>query len=203
MKTVFNYTRIMFVAMAAMAVFTSCTKNEDDYIASSLRSSDWQGKITEYYQNRWGINGSEYSTVMGFESKDYHYTSGRGYELDYKTSSPKENYAFCTFKWFIVDGDITIIYDDDKWNPTYIVDYQLRGNSFYGYIYNASDRRVVFQEIQTHPVTCKAVHHGNNIFLQLVNPVFLCRRRIQIHIESLPGQVDIIDCRIRSCKLTA
>ena len=49
MKTVFNYTRIMFVAMAAMAVFTSCTKNEDDYIASSLRSSDWEGKITEYY----------------------------------------------------------------------------------------------------------------------------------------------------------
>ena len=117
----FNYTRILFVVMAAMAVFTSCTKNEDDYIASSLRSSDWQGKITEYYQNRWGVNGSEYSTVMGFESKDYHYTSGRGYELDYKTSSPKENYAFCTFKWFIVDGDITIIYDDDKWNPTYRV----------------------------------------------------------------------------------
>ena len=144
MKTVFNYTRIMFVAMAAMAVFTSCTKNEDDYIASSLRSSDWQGKITEYYQNRWGINGSEYSTVMGFESKDYHYTSGRGYELDYKTSSPKENYAFCTFKWFIVDGDITIIYDDDKWNPTYIVDYQLRGDSFYGFFYNGSDRKIQF-----------------------------------------------------------
>ena len=98
MKTVFTYKKLMFVVMAAMAVFTSCTKNEDDYIASSLRSSDWQGKITEYYQNRWGINGSEYSTVMGFESKDYQYTSGRGYELDYKTSSPKENYAFCTFK---------------------------------------------------------------------------------------------------------
>ena len=81
---------------------------------------------------------------MGFESKDYHYTSGRGYELDYKTSSPKENYAFCIFKWFIVDGDITIIYDDDMWNPIYIVDYQLRGNSFYGYIYNASDSRVQF-----------------------------------------------------------
>ncbi len=144
METVFNYTKMMFVAMMTMVVFTGCTKDEDGYIASSLRSSDWQGKITEYYQNRWGINGSEYSTVMGFESKDYHYTSGRGYELDYKTSSPKENYAFCTFKWFIVDGEITIIYDDDKWNPTYIVDYQLSGNSFYGYIYNGSDRKIQF-----------------------------------------------------------
>ena len=144
MKTVFNYTKIMFVAMAAMVVFTACTTNEDDYIAASLRSSDWQGKITEYYQNRWGINGSEYSTVMGFESNDAYYTSGRGYELDYKTSSPKENYAFCTFKWFIVDGDITIIYDDDKWNPTYIIDYQMKGNNFYGYIYNGTGRRVYF-----------------------------------------------------------
>ena len=49
MKTVFTYKKLMFVVMAAMAVFTSCTKNEDDYIASSLRSSDWQGKITDYY----------------------------------------------------------------------------------------------------------------------------------------------------------
>jgi hypothetical protein len=144
MKLMYNYTKLMFVAMLAMVVFTSCSKDEDGYIASTLRSSDWQGKITEYYQNRWGINGSEYSTVMRFDSEDAHYTSGRGYELDYKTSSPQENYAFCTFKWFIVDGDITIIYDDDKWNPTYIVDYQLSGNSFYGYIYTASDRRIQF-----------------------------------------------------------
>ena len=144
MKTVFNYTRIMFVAMAVMAVFTGCSKDEDGYIASTLRNHDWQGKITEYYQNRWGINGSEYSTVMSFESKDAYYTSGRGYELDYMTSSPKDNYAFCTFKWFIVDGDITIIYDDDKWNPTYIVDYQLNSNNFYGYIYNGSDRKIQF-----------------------------------------------------------
>ena len=144
MKTVYTYTKMMFVAMMTMVVFTGCSKDEDGYIASTLRSSDWQGVITEYYQNRWGINGSEYSTVMGFESKDAYYTSGRGYELDYKTSSPKENYAFCTFKWFIVDGDITIIYDDDKWHPTYIVDYQLNSNSFYGYIYNGSDRKIQF-----------------------------------------------------------
>ena len=144
MKTAHTYTKLMFVIMAAIVLFTGCSKDEDGYIASSLRSSDWQGRITEYYQNRWGISGSEYSTVMGFESKDAYYTSGRGYELDYKTSSPQENYAFCTFKWFIVDGDITIIYDDDKWNPIYIVDYQLSGNSFYGYIYNGTDRRIHF-----------------------------------------------------------
>ena len=91
MKTVYTYTKMMFVAMMTMVVFTGCSKDEDDYIASSLRSSDWQGKITEYYQNRWGINGAEYSTVMSFESRDAYYTSGKGYELDYMTSAPQDN----------------------------------------------------------------------------------------------------------------
>ena len=142
--TVYTYTKMMFVAMITMVTFTGCFKDEDGYIASKLRNSDWQGRITEYYQNRWGVSGSEYYTVMGFESNDSYYTSGRGYELDYKTTSPKENYAFCTFKWFIVDGDITIIYDDDKWNPTYIIDYQMKANNFYGYIYNGTGSRVYF-----------------------------------------------------------
>jgi len=140
----YHYINLMFVAMLTSVTLSCSSNDEDGYIASTLRNSDWQGKITEYYQSRWGISGSEYSTVMGFESKDAYYTSGKGYELDYKTSSPQENYAFCTFKWFIVDGDITIIYDDAKWNPVYIVDYELRGNSFYGYIYNGSDRRIQF-----------------------------------------------------------
>jgi len=144
MKTMYTYIKMMFVAIITMATFACSSNDEDGYIASTLRNHDWQGIITEYYQNRWGITGSEYSTVMAFESKDAYYTSGKGYELDYNTSSPQENYAFCTFKWFIVDGDITIIYDDAKWNPVYIVDYQLNSNSFYGYIYNGSDRKIQF-----------------------------------------------------------
>ena len=144
MKTMYTYIKMMFVAIITMATFACSSNDEDGYIVSTLRNHDWQGIITEYYQNRWGITGSEYSTVMAFESKDAYYTSGKGYELDYNTSSPQENYAFCTFKWFIVDGDITIIYDDAKWNPVYIVDYQLNSNSFYGYIYNGSDRKIQF-----------------------------------------------------------
>ena len=81
---------------------------------------------------------------MRFESKDAYYTSGRGYELDCNLSSPRENYAFCSFKWFIVDGDITIIYDDAKWDPVYIIDYELNSNNFYGYIYNGSNSKILF-----------------------------------------------------------
>ena len=145
MKTMYTYTKLMIVALMAMTAFTSCSSNhEDGYIASTLRNHDWEGTISEYYKSRWGFSGSEYSTVMRFESKDAYYTSGRGYELDCNLSSPRENYAFCSFKWFIVDGDITIIYDDAKWDPVYIIDYELNSNNFYGYIYNGSNSKILF-----------------------------------------------------------
>lgn len=145
MKMLFSNTKQFFIAVMAMVCFTCCSSNDEDgYIASTLRNHDWQGRVSEYYQNRWGITGAEYSTVMSFQSKDAYYTSGKGYELDYSTTSPQENYAFCTFKWFIVDGDITIIYDDAKWDPIYIVDYELNSKNFYGYIYNGSDRKIQF-----------------------------------------------------------
>lgn len=141
----YTYTKLMIVALMAMTAFTSCSSNDEDgYIASTLRNHDWEGTISEYYKSRWGFSGSEYSTVMRFESKDAYYTSGRGYELDCNLSSPRENYAFCSFKWFIVDGDITIIYDDAKWDPVYIIDYELNSNNFYGYIYNGSNSKILF-----------------------------------------------------------
>jgi len=145
MKMLFANAKQILIAVMAIVSFTCCSSNDEDgYIASTLRNHDWQGYVREYYQSRWGFSGSEYSTVMSFQSKDAYYTSGKGYELDYNTTSPQENYAFCTFKWFIVDGDITIIYDDAKWDPVYIVDYELNSNSFYGYIYNGSDRKIRF-----------------------------------------------------------
>jgi hypothetical protein len=145
MKMMYTYTKLMIVALMAMTAFTSCSSNDEDgYIASTLRNHDWEGTISEYYKSRWGFSGSEYSTVMRFESKDAYYTSGRGYELDCNLSSPRENYAFCSFKWFIVDGDITIIYDDAKWDPVYIIDYELNSNNFYGYIYNGSNSKILF-----------------------------------------------------------
>jgi hypothetical protein len=144
MKKMYSYTKLMVVALMAMMAFTSCSEGEDSYIASTLRNHDWQGYVSEYYQSRWGFTGAEYSTVMHFQSRDAYYTSGKGYELDYNTDNPKDNYAFCTFKWFIVDGDITIIYDDSKWEPVYIVDYELNSTRFYGSIYNGTDRKIRF-----------------------------------------------------------
>ena len=140
MKKIFTYT---VMALTALVMFSSC-EDDDGYLATTLRNRDWQGYIGTYYQNRWRLSGDEYATVMRFESKDEFYTSGRGYEVDYDTRSPYQDYAYCTFKWFIVDGEITLIYDDSKWSPIYIVDYHLSGSRFYGYIYDGSNRKIKF-----------------------------------------------------------
>lgn len=141
MKKSLSFIPLFFVAVAT-TFFASCEKT-DSYIAEQLRNRDWQGYIGAYYSDRWGITGDEYATVMRFSSKDSWYTSGRGEELNYSRYS-RGDYAYCTFKWFIVDGEITLIYDDDKWNPIYIVDYHLNDLRFYGYIWDGSNRRIQF-----------------------------------------------------------
>ena len=143
MKKIHTHLLMLATLLAAITTFTSC-EDEDDYIAQQLRNCDWQGYVGAYYQDRWGISGSEYATVMRFESKGAYYTSGRGYELNYNTHSPHMDYAYCTFKWFIVDGEITLIYDDSKWSPIYIIDYRLNSSVFQGYIYDGTNRRIQF-----------------------------------------------------------
>ena len=136
-------TMLLLMMLVSMTAIISC-EEEDDYIAQQLRDRDWQGYVGAYYSNRWGLSGSEYATVMRFTSKGSYYTSGRGEELDYDTRSPRNDYAYCTFKWFIVDGEITLIYDDDKWSPIYIIDYTLSDSRFRGYIRDYSSRRIQF-----------------------------------------------------------
>ena len=138
-----NYYIMMFVmAVIAIPCLTSCDE-EDDYLAQQLRDKDWQGYIGTYYSYRWGISGDDYRTVMHFSSKESWYTSGRGEELDYRVGS-RNDYAYCTFKWFIVDGVITLIYDDDKWSPYYIRNYTLNSTRFRGRLDDGSDRKIEF-----------------------------------------------------------
>ena len=139
MKKIFTYT---MMALIAMTMFTSC--DDDGYIADTLRNRNWQGYIDIYYNSRWGLSGDEYATVMLFTSNDSFYTSGRGREVDYNTRSPYKDYAYCTFKWFIVDGEITLIYDDDRWKPIYIYDYDLYSTRFRGYIDDGTNRNIYF-----------------------------------------------------------
>ena len=134
---------MLALSMATTTIFTCC-EEEDDYIAQKLREGDWQGYIDTYYQSRWNLQGNTFETVMRFESKGEYYTSGRGYEVDYDVRSPFNDYAYCTFKWFIVDGEITFIYDDSRWNPIYISNYSLTSSNFRGYLNDGSGRRIKF-----------------------------------------------------------
>lgn len=143
MKKILSTVMLLAMTMAVMTSFTSC-EEEDDYIAQKLREGDWQGYIGAYYADRWGISGSTYATVMRFESRGSYYTSGRGYELNYNVNSPYRDYACSSFKWFIVDGEITLLYDDDVWTPIYIIDYSLGSSWFRGKIYTPTKQRIQF-----------------------------------------------------------
>ncbi len=144
MKKYFSYIMLVVAMTMGITTLTSC-EEEDDYIAQQLREGDWQGFIGAYYNDRWGISGSNYATVIRFESRSDYYTSGRGYELNYNTNSPRYNYACSSFKWFIVDGEITLLYDDDVWRPIYIIDYSLNSSHFRGLIFNGSSQRIKFE----------------------------------------------------------
>lgn len=143
MRKIITLTKMMVIALMAAMTFSSC-EQDDSYDAETLVAGYWQGYLGVYYQNRWSVSGKSYATEMHFRHNGSYYTSGRGYEVDYDTRNPHVNYAYCTFKWFIVDGEITLIYDDDLWSPVYITDYSLSSSHFYGYIYDGSNRNIKF-----------------------------------------------------------
>ena len=103
----------------------SVTFTQEKTFKNGTAATEFGYTITEYTDNT-------YATVMRFESKGSYYTSGRGYELNYNVNSPHYDYACSSFKWFIVDGEITLLYDDDIWTPIYITRYSLGSSWFRG-----------------------------------------------------------------------
>ena len=142
MKKLYFYLLMMMPLMASVTL-TSC-ESDDQYESDLLVEGDWQGYLGTYYYDRWGLTGTTYETVMRFGSSGYGATSGRGYQVDYDTRSPFYDYAYCTFQWSVVNGQITLIYDDDQWNPVYIYDYRLTSRHFYGYMDDGSRRSIEF-----------------------------------------------------------
>lgn len=138
-----TYTKLLLIALLTTTMFGSC-QTEDAYDAEQLTIGFWEGRLGVYYQNRWHVTGQHFATEIHFTHTGAYYTSGRGYEVDYDLNSPYENYAYCTFKWFIVDGEITLIYDDDIWSPVYIYNYHLSSSRFSGYINDGTTRDIRF-----------------------------------------------------------
>ena len=136
-------TMVLMLSMAT-TTFTSCEMDDQDE-ARILIAGDWQGTLGTYYYDRWGLSGNTYETVIHFCENGYGATSGRGYEVDYDTRSPFYDYAYCEFSWSIVNGVITLIYDDSMWYPVFINDYSLSGSYFSGYMNDGTNRDIRFR----------------------------------------------------------
>lgn len=144
MKKIYTYMMMVLMAATATMTFTSC-EMDDQYEAEVLVGGDWQGTLGAYYYDRWGLTGNTFETVIHFCGNGYGSTSGRGYEVDYDTRSPFNDYAYCEFSWSIVNGVITLIYDDSMWNPVYIKDYSLHSSYFTGYMDDGTRRDIRFR----------------------------------------------------------
>ena len=144
MKKFYTYFSMVLMLSMATVTFTSC-ETEDQYEADTLIAGDWQGYLGTYYYDRWGLGGNTYETVIHFTSSGYGATSGRGYEVDYDTRSPFYDYAYCEFSWSIVNGVITLIYDDSMWYPVYITNYSLSSSYFSGYMNDGTNRDIRFK----------------------------------------------------------
>ena len=69
--------------------------------------------------------------------------------MDYDTRNPYGDYAYCTFSWCIVEGDIYLIYDDDAWSVMYIKRYRLTDRSFSGHIYDKYNPDIYFDFVNS------------------------------------------------------
>ncbi len=144
MKKIYTYLMMAMMLSTATMTMTSC-ETDDQYQADTLISGDWQGYLGTYYYDRWGLSGNTFETVLHFCSSGMGATSGRGYEVDYDTRSPFNDYAYCEFSWSIVDGVITLLYDDSVWTPVYITDYRLSSSYFAGYMNDGTRRDIRFE----------------------------------------------------------
>lgn len=137
------------IAMAIMAMtvitLTSC---EDVYISGELTGSDskiWEGRISTYYEDRWGLTGDDYHTVIQFDSDDFRLTRGRGREVDYDVRNPYGSYWYSEFEWRVDKGVIELRYADTGFAPVYIYEYTLTDNYFSGYMDDGTKKDIMFK----------------------------------------------------------
>ena len=137
------------IAMAIMAMtvmtLTSC---EDVYISGELTGSDskiWEGRISTYYEDRWGLTGDDYHTVIQFDSDDFRLTRGRGREVDYDVRNPYGSYWYSEFEWRVDKGIIELRYADTGFAPVYIYEYTLTDNYFSGYMDDGTKKDIMFK----------------------------------------------------------
>lgn len=114
---------------------------DKDSVKAFVLDGTWTGYLETYYQDRWGTTGKTFRTTMRFIQQGMY--DGYGYEVDYDTRSPYQDYYFTEFTWRVSDGSIYIRYAD-SWNTVRIYDYTLNLASFRGYMDDGTSRDIYF-----------------------------------------------------------
>lgn len=111
MKKIYDYTRLMLIALISVTALSSC--DEDSEIAYDLDGA-WSGTVVgDYYYYRYGkeyVAYEDWDTYIEFYQNGSFATSGEGYEYDEnrRTGQWSETY----FDWQVRNGKIYIYYDD-------------------------------------------------------------------------------------------
>lgn len=143
--------RTMLIALAGIFTMSSCEDDAQE-VAYTLNGS-WSGYIDTYFEDRWGERGDEYRVTFTFiRNGDYDYgssTSGRGIETGYNLNDRYHDYYQSRFTWYVDNSyhnspTITIVYDDDRYNPVYIYDYRISSSRFSGYMDDGTNREIQF-----------------------------------------------------------
>lgn len=137
MKKIYTYMMMVLMALP-MLTLTSCDRDAAD--AHTL-NGQWEGFISTYYVDRWGLTGEDYRTCIQFVQRDNY--GGTGFEVDYDVRDPLGSYYYSPIDWEVRNGVIRIryIYDNDY---VEISRYSLTPDRFYGYMYDGTRRDIEF-----------------------------------------------------------
>lgn len=130
MKKIYDFSKMMLVAMLAMVSLSSCEWWDDDdaFIANDLVGR-WVGQFSEVYYDHldWTASGTDYSTMFEFYSDRYDRYSGYGREVDYDRYN---NVRELSFRWVVENGNIYLTYKDGM--VIEIDGYSVRNDRLYG-----------------------------------------------------------------------
>lgn len=98
----------------------------------------WQGKISQLYQNRWNNTGDTLTTVWIFNSSTSG-TGGEGLEVDYNDKNMYTDFAYLPFTWSLVNNVITITYQAGvNFMPLHLSKYAIDNGYFNGTMYDGT-----------------------------------------------------------------
>lgn len=104
-------------------------------------NGQWEGYISNYYYDRWGLTGDNYRTCIQLVQRESY--SGSGFEVDYDIYDRWGSYYYSPIEWEVRNGIIRIhyIYDNEY---VEISRYTLSRDRFNGYMYDGTHRDIEF-----------------------------------------------------------